>query len=102
MTGGTRPDAAAAVGRHVRLAVGEVELKAFKSAVDDWLNEHDRELACSFVGIGTLDEQMAQLRKVMRLTYGAGFMRMGWPEPVGGLGGSSILRAYLGEALTDA
>ena len=43
---------------------------------------------------------MAQLRKVMRLTYDAGFMRMGWPERVGGLGGSNLLRAYLGEALT--
>jgi alkylation response protein AidB-like acyl-CoA dehydrogenase len=27
-------------------------------------------------------------------------MRMGWPERVGGLGGSNLLRAYLGEALT--
>jgi len=27
-------------------------------------------------------------------------MRWGWPERVGGLGGSSLLRAYLGEALT--
>ena len=45
---------------------------------------------------------MAQLRKVMRLTYDAGFMRMGWPERVGGLGGSNLLRAYLAEALTLA
>ena len=43
---------------------------------------------------------MAQLRKVMRLAYDAGFMRMGWPERVGGLGGSNLLRAYLGEVLT--
>jgi alkylation response protein AidB-like acyl-CoA dehydrogenase len=53
------------------------------------------------VGIGTLDEQMAQIRKVMRLTYDAGFMSMGWPERVGGLGGSNLLRAYLAEALTS-
>ncbi len=43
---------------------------------------------------------MAQLAKVKRLAFDAGFMRWGWPERVGGLGGSSILRAYLGEALT--
>jgi alkylation response protein AidB-like acyl-CoA dehydrogenase len=36
----------------------------------------------------------------MRLGYDAGFTRMGWPERVGGLGGSTLLRAYLGEALT--
>jgi alkylation response protein AidB-like acyl-CoA dehydrogenase len=77
-----------------------VELSDFKVAVDDWLDAHDDELACTYDGVGTLDEQMAQLRKVMRLTYDAGFMRMGWPERVGGSGGSNLLRAYLGEALT--
>ena len=47
----------------------------------------------------TLDEQMAQLSKVKRLAYDAGWMRWGWPERVGGLGGSTLFRAYLGEAL---
>ena len=42
-----------------------------------WLDEHAAELAPDFEGIGTLDEQMAQLRKVMRLTYDAGFMSHG-------------------------
>jgi alkylation response protein AidB-like acyl-CoA dehydrogenase len=77
-----------------------MELGDFKAAVDAWLDEHEPELASAYAGIGTLDEQMAQLRKVMQLTYDAGFMRMGWPERVGGLGGSNLLRAYLGEALT--
>ncbi len=77
-----------------------MELHDFKSAVDDWLDAHAGELAPAYEGIGTLDEQMAQLRKVMRLTYDAGFMRMGWPERVGGLGGSNLVRAYLGEVLT--
>jgi alkylation response protein AidB-like acyl-CoA dehydrogenase len=43
---------------------------------------------------------MAQLARVKRLAYDAGFMRCGWPERVGGLGGSALVRAYLGEALT--
>ncbi len=60
---------------------------------------HD-ELAPGHAGLGTLDEQMAQLSKVKRLAYDAGWMRWGWPERVGGLGGSPLLRAYLGEALT--
>ena len=77
-----------------------MELAEFKAAVDRWLDEHEAELACGFEGIGTLDQQMAQLRKVMRLGYDAGWTRMGWPERVGGLGGSTLLRAYLGEALT--
>ena len=69
--------------------------------MDGWLDEHTAELAPDFEGIGTLDQQMAQLRKVMRLTYDAGFMSMGWPERVGGLGGSNLLRAYLAEAVTS-
>lgn len=77
-----------------------MELAEFKAAVDRWLDEHETELAPEVDGIGTLDQQMAQLRKVVRLAYDVGFMRMGWPERVGGLGGSNLLRAYLGEALT--
>jgi len=76
-----------------------MEVAAFKTAVDEWLDAQAGELAPDYVGFGTLDEQMLQLRKVYRLAYDAGFMRMGWPERVGGLGGSNLLRAYLGEAL---
>ena len=43
---------------------------------------------------------MAQLAKVKRLAFDAGWMRAGWPERVGGTGGSTLTRAYLGEALT--
>ncbi|MGD0882852.1 MAG: acyl-CoA dehydrogenase family protein, partial [Acidimicrobiales bacterium] len=57
-------------------------------------------LAPAFDGAGTLDEQMVQLAKVKRLAFDAGWMRAGWPERVGGLGGSTLARAYLGEALT--
>jgi alkylation response protein AidB-like acyl-CoA dehydrogenase len=77
-----------------------MDLQKFKGAVDCWLDDNAGALTPGFEGIGSLDEQMAQLRKVMRLAYDAGFMRMGWPERVGGLGGSNLLRAYLGEALT--
>jgi alkylation response protein AidB-like acyl-CoA dehydrogenase len=77
-----------------------MELEEFKAAVDGWLEDEAALLAPAFEGIGSLDEQMHQLRKVVRLAFDAGFMRMGWPERVGGLGGSNLLRAYLGEALT--
>jgi alkylation response protein AidB-like acyl-CoA dehydrogenase len=77
-----------------------VELDDFRGALDAWLDEHHEELAPSPGGAHTLDEQMAQLAKVKRLTYDAGWMRWGWPQRAGGLGGSPLLRAYLGEALT--
>jgi alkylation response protein AidB-like acyl-CoA dehydrogenase len=77
-----------------------MELEAFTAALDRWLDEHHEALVPGYSGMGTLDQQMAQLAKVRRLTFDAGWMRMGWPERVGGLGGSTLLRAYLGEALT--
>jgi alkylation response protein AidB-like acyl-CoA dehydrogenase len=78
-----------------------MELADFKVAVDAWLDEHAAELTPPYEGHGTLDEQLAHLSVVKRLAFDAGWMRWGWPERVGGLGGSSLLRAYLGEALTS-
>jgi alkylation response protein AidB-like acyl-CoA dehydrogenase len=77
-----------------------MELEEFRAGVDRWLDEHASELAPEYQGLGTLDQQMAQLAKVKRLAFDAGWMRWGWPERAGGLGGTSLLRAYLGEALT--
>ena len=76
-----------------------MDLPTFRKALDDWLAAHASELVPEHDGRGTLDEAMAQLAKVKRLCHEAGWMRWGWPERVGGLGGSPILRAYLGEAL---
>jgi alkylation response protein AidB-like acyl-CoA dehydrogenase len=77
-----------------------MELDEFRTGVDTWLDENEAELAPAFEGAGSLDEQMDQLSKVKRAAFDAGWMRAGWPENVGGLGGSSLLRGYLGEALT--
>ena len=78
-----------------------VTLAEFRATLDEWLEEHQAALAPAHAGTGTLDQQMAQLAKVKSMTYDAGWMRLGWPERVGGRGGSTLLRAYLGEALTS-
>src|SRR6478736_1241890 len=77
-----------------------MELEQFRSSFDTWLDTHADALAPAYVGKGTLDEQMAQIATVKRLTFDADFMRWGWPERVGGRGGSTLLRAYLQEAVT--
>ncbi len=77
-----------------------MELDEFRISLDRWLDEHVRELEPEAVDSVSLDEHLAQTRKVKQLAYDAGWMRWGWPERVGGLGGSSLVRAYLGEALT--
>jgi alkylation response protein AidB-like acyl-CoA dehydrogenase len=77
-----------------------MELEGFRAGLDAWLDEHEAVLQPDHDGLGTLDQQMVHLSKVKRATFDAGWMRWGWPEAVGGLGGSTLLRAYLGEALT--
>jgi alkylation response protein AidB-like acyl-CoA dehydrogenase len=76
-----------------------MELEEFSSAVDRWLDDNVAELAPGHAGQATMDEHLAQLNKVKRMTFDAGWGRWGWPERVGGLGGSTLLRAYLGAAV---
>jgi alkylation response protein AidB-like acyl-CoA dehydrogenase len=77
-----------------------MHLDEFRTALDAWLDEHEAELAPTYAGEGTLDEHMDQLSRVKRALFDAGWMRHGWPERVGGIAGSTLLRAYLGEAVT--
>lgn len=77
-----------------------MELDEFRKLLDDWLRAHSEELAPQHTGAVSLDEEIAQLNNVKRLAFEAGWNRYGWPERVGGFGGSSLLRAYLAEALT--
>src|SRR5262245_11075391 len=78
-----------------------MDLAEFRTSLDAWLDAPDDELRGDHADGGSLDEHMAHLSHVKRLAYDAGWMRWGWPERVGGLGGSALLRAYLGEALTS-
>ncbi len=77
-----------------------MELDEFRRQLDDWLDEHAGELAPAHRGMPTIEDHLAQLAKVRQLTFDAGWARHGWPERVGGFGGTSLLRAYLSEALT--
>jgi alkylation response protein AidB-like acyl-CoA dehydrogenase len=77
-----------------------MELDEFRDSLDEWLSTHGDGLRPDRVASETLDGQVAQLARVKQATYDAGWMRWGWPERVGGLGGSTLHRAYLGEALT--
>ena len=76
-----------------------MDLDEFRGGLDDWIEDNLVDLTPE-PGDGTLDDHVSHLARVKRLTYDAGWMRWGWPQRVGGLGGSTLLRAYLGEALT--
>lgn len=77
-----------------------MDLDTFRAGVDRWLDENTDALAPERGGHPSLDDDMAQLSKVKRLAFDAGWMRWGWTERVGGLGGSTLLRGYLAEAVT--
>jgi alkylation response protein AidB-like acyl-CoA dehydrogenase len=76
-----------------------MQLAEFRAGLDGWLDEHHAELAPTTADMASLDAQMVHFKGVLRLLYDAGWMRWGWPKRVGGLGGSPLLRGYLGEAL---
>jgi alkylation response protein AidB-like acyl-CoA dehydrogenase len=71
----------------------------FRAALRSWVDAHREELAARHAPPGTLDERVAQMQRVKSILFDAGWMRYGWPERVGGLGGSPMLRAELGAAL---
>ena len=71
----------------------------FRAGLHAWLDAHHDELAPTFAPPGTLDEHIAQMQRVKSVLFDAGWMRYGWPERVGGLGGSPMLRTELGAAL---
>jgi alkylation response protein AidB-like acyl-CoA dehydrogenase len=65
----------------------------FRSRLRAWLDNSE----LSPTTDDSLDGQVAQLTRVRRALYDAGWMRHGWPTEVGGLGGPAVCRAILGE-----
>jgi alkylation response protein AidB-like acyl-CoA dehydrogenase len=78
-----------------------MDITEFRTELNAWLDEHHAELEPAFDPPGTLDEQIAQMQRVKSILFDAGWMRFGWPERVGGLGGSPMLRTELGAALAE-
>ncbi|MEX0665994.1 MAG: acyl-CoA dehydrogenase family protein [Acidimicrobiia bacterium] len=76
-----------------------MEMAEFRTELHRWLDAHADELEPAFSPPGTLDEQIAQMQRVKAILFEADWIRYGWPERVGGLGGSPMLRTELGAAL---
>jgi alkylation response protein AidB-like acyl-CoA dehydrogenase len=77
-----------------------LEVAEFRDGVRAWIDEHGEQLAPATED-DSVDAQLAHQRRVQRLLFDDGWMRWGWPQRIGGLGGSPILRAVLGEELTS-
>jgi alkylation response protein AidB-like acyl-CoA dehydrogenase len=68
-------------------------------AFEDALNASADELACLRVSVRGLEAQLANSRLLMNWLSDGGWVRWGWPEEVGGYGGSSIVRCEILERL---
>jgi alkylation response protein AidB-like acyl-CoA dehydrogenase len=76
------------------LSIGE-----YRSALVEWIDANRAALSTPDSGPATLDDHMAQMQRVKGILYEAGWMRYGWPESVGGFGGSPTMRTELGAQL---
>jgi len=74
---------------------------AWRAELHAWLDANHAQLAPRYASPGTLDDHVAQMQRVKSILYEAGWMQFGWPERVGGRGGSPMLRTELGAALAE-
>src|SRR5512134_2391776 len=75
------------------------DLAEYRAALDAWLDAHHETLAPRYALPGTLDDHVAQMQRVKSILFEGGWMQYGWPERVGGRGGSPMLRMELGAAI---
>jgi alkylation response protein AidB-like acyl-CoA dehydrogenase len=76
-----------------------VEVEEFRAGLRGWIRDVGMRLVPP-AGDHGVEAQLNHQRCLQALLFDAGWMRWGWPERIGGLGGSPILRAVLGEELT--
>jgi alkylation response protein AidB-like acyl-CoA dehydrogenase len=78
----------------------DATLAQFRELLVTWISEHLEELVPLYRDHGTTLQLLNHQRRLQRLMFDEGWMRWGWPEAVGGLGGTPLFRAVLGEELT--
>jgi alkylation response protein AidB-like acyl-CoA dehydrogenase len=78
-----------------------IELAHYRAELRAWLDANHEKLVPPFPPPGTLHDHIAQMQRVKSILFHAGWMQFGWPERVGGRGGSPMLRTELGAALAE-
>jgi len=73
--------------------------ESFRLELGQWLDANTDDLTPPYGGAGSMDEQMTHYSYVKRTLFDAEFGRYGWPESAGGLGGSPLFRAIVGEEI---
>ena len=83
------------------MVAGMMDNQTFRREFVTWLDAQANELAPTYRGHGTLELQMQQFSRLKRALFDADWGRYGWPEELGGLGGSAMLRAIVGEEVAN-
>jgi alkylation response protein AidB-like acyl-CoA dehydrogenase len=83
-------------------AHGELTVEAVRTRFTRWLDDHAGDLARFRTLPTEVDEVFASLSRLQRLLHEAGWIRLGWPEELGGLGGTVVLRGVVSEELAAA
>lgn len=77
-------------------------LAEVREAFVAWIAENAGRLD-EFRGLhGDMDDVFAKLSELQRLLYDTGWIRLGWPAELGGIGGSLALRGMVSEELAAA
>ncbi|MCU1591375.1 MAG: putative acyl-CoA dehydrogenase [Frankiales bacterium] len=80
----------------------ELTVDAVRAAFRAWLTDNAATMDEFRSITGELDEVFAKLCTLQRLLFNAGWLRLGWPARVSGLGGTILLRGVIVEELAAA
>jgi alkylation response protein AidB-like acyl-CoA dehydrogenase len=76
-----------------------LEVAAYADAFEQWLGPRLDAVQVVSAPIRHYGERVEAMRDLMKVLYGAGWARYGWPTQLGGLGGDITHRAAMWEAL---
>jgi alkylation response protein AidB-like acyl-CoA dehydrogenase len=82
------------------MITADTEVTDFRAQLVDWIEANIDQLLPAYRDHGTTEQLLNHQRRVQRLLFDEDWMRWGWPESAGGLGGTRLFRAILGEELT--
>lgn len=84
------------------IADPEASLEEVRAGFRAWVQDNRAELERFQEPAGEVTEIFDRLRLLQRVLYDAGWIRLGWPVDIGGLGGRPILRSIISEELAAA
>lgn len=77
-------------------------VEAARLSMRSWLHDNAANLQEFRASDGDVSAVFVRLRKLQRLLFDSGWIRLGWEPSVGGLGGAPILRSIVSEELAAA